>query len=226
MATGRSRSPDGRPSASSSSSWTRCIPNRPAPDVLGGRRHGVVVVPERRGPLLHRVGVDAASRGHPSRRVGRHTGEHRCGRDTDGQQQVGRVAVALGRRVAAVQVGDGRDGQTVAHGDLGGPSRPRDEGRSGERRRRRSPPASAAPAGSRGRRCAARAGTAARRPPRPCPSPPEECGTAACAPRAAGPSCAAARRCRSWRARRGSRPARARCRRSRRGPRCHPAVGG
>ena len=50
-------------------------PEQAAPDVLGGGRHGVVVVPERRGPLLHRVGVDAASRGHPRRRVGRHTGE-------------------------------------------------------------------------------------------------------------------------------------------------------
>ena len=73
---GRGR-PDGRPSASSSSSWTRCSPNSPRHTFWAGRRHGVVVVPERGGPLLHRVGVVAASRRHPRGRVRRHAGHGR-----------------------------------------------------------------------------------------------------------------------------------------------------
>jgi hypothetical protein len=97
-----------------------------APDRRPGEAVPVVVVPERRRALLHGIGVvplpDDAPRGAvrvPGMRAGGAV-RHRAVRSrSGGQDQVHRVAVALGRGVAAVQVHDGRLRQLVPVPDDG-----------------------------------------------------------------------------------------------------------
>lgn len=108
-------------------------PGQPGVDVGTGEVHRVVVVPERRGGLLQRVGVgprpggDAAGdRARPGVAVVLVRGAGR-------QHRVGRVAVVLGWGAAAVQVQHGRDVELVAQRDLGRLPRPGPDRGAGER---------------------------------------------------------------------------------------------
>ena len=103
---------------------------QPAPDLRAGEVHPVVVVPQRRGPLLVRVAVVAEAVPDVARLVlvvvGVVVGV------VLGQHEVHRVAVVRRRHVAAVQVHHGRPGQPVAVPDGDGLAPAGPEGRSGE----------------------------------------------------------------------------------------------
>ena len=114
---GRSRSPRGSGSASSSSSRHEVEAGQPVPHGRSREVHAVVVVPERAGPLPHRVAVLAHGLGEDAAvaavlTVGAVLSRLRPALRREGQ--VGGVAVRLRRRVPAVEVDHLRVGQLVA----------------------------------------------------------------------------------------------------------------